>query len=99
VSLTYQHVDEVQYSVPRRVCGDDDDCGEFAVDGGDHGEYRRGLGLGNHNHGVYGLRGLPRRAVTVEGVHQDAEIEACDADHIAFVDILASAKPDACRRD
>jgi hypothetical protein len=40
---------------------------------------------------------LPRRALTVEGAHQDAEIEDCDVDQIALVDILASAQPSPTR--
>jgi hypothetical protein len=49
--------------------------------------------FGERHHGAYGLVGLPRRALTVEGTHQDAEIEACDVYQIALVAILASAEP------
>jgi hypothetical protein len=49
------------------------------------------------NDNLYGLHGLPRRALTVEGAHQDAEIEDCDVDQIALVDILASAQPSPTR--
>ena len=54
---------------PRRVCSDDDDCGEFPVEGGDQAESQRRVGLENENEGGYGLRGLPRRPLTVEGAH------------------------------
>ena len=33
------------FSVRRGVCDDDDDCGEFAVHGGDQGKSQRRLGL------------------------------------------------------
>ena len=40
------------FSVPRRICGGDDDCGEFAVDGGDQGEDQRRFGSENDDRGV-----------------------------------------------
>ena len=75
------------------MCGDDDDCGEFAVDGGDQGEDQRRVGLENENEGGYGLRGLPRRPLTIEGAHKNAEIEPCDMDQVALVELLPSAQP------
>ena len=71
--------------------GDDDDCGEFPVDGGDQAEGQRRVGLENENEGGYGFRGLPRRPLTVEGAHQDAEIEPGDMDQVALVEVLPSA--------
>ena len=66
--------------------GDDDDWSEFAVDGGDQAESQRRVGLENENEGGYGLRGLPRRPLTVEGAHQNAEIEPGDMDQVALVE-------------
>ncbi len=43
--IAYQPVDEVLFSVGRRVSDDDDDCGAFAVDGSDQGESQRRVGL------------------------------------------------------
>ena len=43
-------------------------------------------------YGVCGLRGLSWRSLAVQGAHQHAEIEACDMDQIAFVDVLAHAR-------
>src|ERR1700677_3238741 len=40
------------FSVWRWVCSDDDDCGEFAVDGGDQGEDQRCFGSENDDQGV-----------------------------------------------
>jgi hypothetical protein len=39
-------------SVSRQVCGDDDDCGDFGVGGGDQAESERRVGLENENQGV-----------------------------------------------
>ena len=33
-------------------------------------------------------RSLPRRSLTVKGAHQDAEIEPCDMDQVALVEVL-----------
>jgi hypothetical protein len=73
--------------------------GEFAVDGGDLGEYRPGWFGERQSRHIRSSR-PPRRALTVQGAHQDAEIEACDV-KIALVDILASAQPSPthARRD
>ncbi len=72
--------------------GDDDDWSEFAVDGGDQAESQRRVGLENE-YGGYSLRGLPRRPLTVEGAHQDAEIEPGDVDQLALVEVRPSAQP------
>ena len=86
-------VDEVATSEGGWCGGDDDDGCAFAVDGGDERKNDGGFCLDDENKKVCGLCGLPRRSLTVQRAHQDAEIEAGDMDQIALVQVFASAQP------
>ena len=41
------------------------------------------------------FRSLPRRPLTVDGAHQDAEIKPGDMDQVALVEVFPSAQPGA----
>ena len=53
------------------------------------------IGLNEEQKRASGARGLPGRALSDHGAHQNAEIEPGNVDQIALVNVLATAQPRA----
>ena len=77
----------------RQVCGEDNDCGEFPVDGGDQAESQRRVGLENENEGKTASRGPPRRCLTVGGTHRAPRLNPATWIGWRLVEVLPSAQP------